>query len=490
MNDLESGNLKQKAAKGIMWKFLDQGGTQVIQFVSGIYIARILSPDDYGLIGMMAVFLGISMAFINSGFKSTLIQKGSSVTQDDFNVVFYFNIVVSLLFYFLIYWSASYIAFFYDEQRLVLIARIISLDLILKSLGMVHQVIYEKKINFKTLTKINLIAILISVFSGIGFAITGFGVWALVAMLISDSMVRTILLWIINKWRPTFTFNYNAFRTLFAIGSKLLFSGILNQISTNIYSIVIGKFFTVTDVGFYSQALKLQRRVGDTIQSSIQSTLFPVQSLIKDDVPRLKNTVRTNVKFTTFLTFPAIIGLMVIAEPFIRLFLTDKWLPSVTYLQILSVAGLFTVITSAIASFIIPLGKFNFTVRFSIFSNILFVLIIAIGIFFKVNLNLLVAGKVLQSFIVLVINTYYSKQFINYRLKDILIDIAPATITSVVMGVVVYTIGGMFSINYGVLILQIVIGSCIYILLNLIFNKAIMKEIFTFLKLYKFFTKL
>lgn len=475
-------NLKQKAAKGLLWRFLDQGGTQIFQFAGGIYIARILSPDDYGLMGMMAVFLGISLAFINSGFKSTLIQKGSSVTQDDLNVVFYFNIIVSLLFYILIYWSAPYIAIFFNEQKLILIARIISLDLILKSLGMVHQVIYEKKINFKTLTKINLIAILISVFLGIGFAITGFGVWALVAMLITDSMIRTILLWIINKWRPTFTFRYSVFKILFASGSKLLLSGILYQVSQNIYSIVIGKFFTVTDVGFYSQARKLQRRVGDTIRYSIQSTLFPVQSLIKDDVPRLKNTVRTNVKFTTFLTFPAIIGLMVIAEPFIKLFLTDKWLPSVSYLQILSVAGLFTVITSAIASFIIPLGKFNFTVRFSIFSNILFLLIIAIGIFLKVNLNLLVAGKALQSFIVLIINIYYSNKFINYSLKEILIDIAAASIISIVMGVVVYIIGFMFSISYGVLILQIIVGASIYFLFNLIFNKAIMKEIFAFIR--------
>ncbi len=266
-------NLKQKAAKGILWKFLDQGGTQLIQFISGIYIARILSPDDYGLVGMMAIFLGISQVFIDSGFKATLIQKGNDITNDDYNVVFYFNLTISIFFYSLIFMGAPKMADFFNEPRLTVVARVLGFNLVLISLGMIHQIIFEKKINFKTLTKINLISIFVSVCSGIGLALVGYGVWALVAMVLVENFVRSLLLWIINKWVPDLSFRLSVFKKLFATGSKLLFAGILQQISMNIFSLVIGRFFTTTDVGFYSQARKLQQRIGDFITYSIQGVL-------------------------------------------------------------------------------------------------------------------------------------------------------------------------------------------------------------------------
>ena len=252
-----TSNLKEKAAKGLVWKFVEQGGTQLIQFVSGIYIARILSPEDYGLVGMMAIFLGISQFFIDSGFRSTLIQKGNDVTNDDYNVVFLFNLFVSIFFYLLIFFGAPLIADFYGEPRLLGVARILGLNLIFISLGIINQTILEKKLNFRTLTKVRLISILFSVVLGIVLAVKNYGVWSLVVMAVLENIVRTALVWIINRWIPNFTFNINTFKELYSNGIKIFIAGISNNISNNLYSLIIGKYFTVQDVGFFSQVPKV-----------------------------------------------------------------------------------------------------------------------------------------------------------------------------------------------------------------------------------------
>jgi len=475
-------NLKEKAAKGIVWKFLDQGGTQLIQFISGIYIARILSPEDYGLVGMLAIFFAISQVFIDSGFKITLIQKGTEVTQDDYNVVFYFNVVISVFFYVIIFISAPSIANFFDEPRLVLIARILGLSMVISSLSIVHYIMFEKKLNFRTITKVRLVAILFSVVVGIGLAIYGYGVWSLVAMMLTEVLIRTLLLWILNKWYPSFSFKHDIFKSLFLKGAKVLFAGILVQLNLNGFSFVIGKFYTTADVGFYSQGRKLQQRIGDFIVYSIYGVMFPVQSLMKDDIPRLRNSVRTNVKITTLIAFPAIIGLIAVADPFVLLFLTEKWMSSVYYIKVLSVAGLFVVLSGSAGSFILSMGKFNLNLFFSVLNTLTLIIIISIGLIFSVSLKLLVLGKILQEAINFGVFVFYSKQIIKYGIIDILKDAFSSFLFSILMGGIVYTIGKLFGFSFSVLAVQVIVGGLIYVLLNYFFNKTMYLEILTFAK--------
>lgn len=470
-------NLKQKAARGLIWKFIEQGGTQLIQFIAGIYIARKLSPEDYGLVGMMAIFLGISQMFIDSGFRATLIQKGTDVTHDHYNVVFLFNLTVSILFYLLIFFLAPVIADFYTEPRLLWVARILGLNLIFLSLSIIHQTILEKKLNFRTLTKIRLVSIFISVVVGIVLAVMNFGVWALVLMTISESFIRTLLVWLINKWLPSFAFNRKIFKELFANGVHIFFAGLLQQISENLYEMVIGKLFTTTDVGFFSQGKKLQRRVGDFINSSIQGVMYPVQTLMKDDIPRLKNALRKNVKVTTLVVLPALMGLMAVAKPFIILFLTEKWLPSVYYLQVLCVSGAIYVIGSAASSFILPLGKFSFFSGFRIFNSALLVVIIVVGILFNVDLKILVLGKIIHEVVNFAVFMYFSEKLIGYRFIDVIVDIYPSLIYSLLMVTIVYLLGYFWGISFIVLLLQVVIGGSLYLVLNYLFNRSMFAEI-------------
>ena len=475
-------NLKERAAKGILWKFLDHGGAQIIQFISGIYIARILSPEDYGLVGMLAIFLGISQMFIDSGFKATLIQKGKEITQIDYNVVFFFNVLVSVVFYIFIYWGAPSISEFYNEPRLINVARILGLNLILMSLGMIHQVIFEKRLNFKTVAKIRILSTLISVVIGVIASIKGIGVWALVLMMISESFIKTLFLWLINKWKPTLNVDISSFKSLFSIGSKLMFAGLLQQISNNIFSLIIGKVFTTADVGFYSQGRKLQQRIGDAITFSIQGVLFPVQSLLKDDLPRLKNAVRKNVKISAFISFPTVIGLVAVAKPFVVVALTEKWLPSVDFIYLLSIAGLFYMIWAGIQSYALPLKKINYIVRFTAFSNLLLVLIIVVGTLLKFDLKMLVAGKILQEFIVLIITVYFSKKFIDYRMNEVIKDIISSALISIIMGAIIYIIGNQLGISLLSLLLQVIFGLGLYLILSYFFNRTILIELISFLK--------
>uniref|UniRef100_UPI0032168ADF lipopolysaccharide biosynthesis protein n=1 Tax=uncultured Draconibacterium sp. TaxID=1573823 RepID=UPI0032168ADF len=470
-------SLKQKAAKGLVWKFLGQGGTQFIQFVSGIYIARILSPEDYGLVGMMAIFLGISQMFVDSGFRATLIQKGNNVTHDDYNVVFIFNISVSLFFYALIYIGAPYIASFYDEPRLLWVARILGINIILLSFTIIHQTILEKRLNFRTLTKIRLVSIFISVIIGVVLAINNFGVWSLVLMIISENLIRVILLWWVNKWIPTLNFDMKIFKELFSKGIQIFVAGILRQFNLNIYAMIIGKYFTTADVGFYSQAKKLQNRIGDFISVSIQGVMYPVQSLMKDDIPRLKNAVRKNVKLTTIIIVPITVGLIVIAKSFILLFLTEKWLSSVYYLQILSIAGLIYILRASVSSFLMALGKFNIVAGLNLFNTIILIFLIIIGIALNLTIQQFVIGKVIQELAGLVAILYYSKRILKYNIIQVLIDIYPAILFSIIMGIVVFFMGSQYNISFIVLTLQVLIGICVYVVLNYFFNRRLYFEI-------------
>jgi len=311
-------------------------------------------------------------------------------------------------------------------------------------------------------------------------AANGFGVWALVAMPLSENLIRTLLLWIINKWRPNFSVSVRSFKELYSVGSKLLFIGILTLVNQNFIPIVIGKLFTISDVGFFSQAQRFQGKVTEFISTPIQGVTLSVQSIIKDDFPRLKNAVRTNVKITALFSFPAIIGFMIIGEPFIKIFLTDKWMPSLFYLQMISLAAVILVLRSATSSYVFPIGKINFMVRMTIFSNVVFLAFLGAVLLFNLGLKILVASTVLHELVVFVVYFYFSRPLIGYKFREVFMDVLPATAFSIIMGILVYLIQIQFGINLIIFFIQIFVGAITYLLLNYLFNKKMFNEILSF----------
>lgn len=470
-------NLKQKTIKGIVWSLFDRGGTQAIQFILGIYLARILMPEDYGLVGMLMIFLIISQIFINGGFGHALIQKGDETTSDDFNTVFYTNVFISLFFYIILYFSAPLIASFYGEPRLTLLTRVLGLLLVIRSFGLIQTTILAKRINFKTTAKINLISALLAGGVAILLAKMGFGVWALVASLMIDSILRTALLWIITKWRPGLVYSIKSLKSIFSFGANMIIIGLVQEINNNLYLLVIGKFFTISDVGFYSNAKKIQERTGNTLVFSIQSVMFSSLSLMKDNLNRFKNALRTNIQFTCLFVFPVLTGLMVIAEPFVTLALTNKWLPSVVYIQLLGIMGIFYSVTSLLKVALTTIGKVTINKNLTLASNLLLAILIITGLVLKQGIIVLVAYRVIWSIIQYIMYIFYTKKIIQYSYKDQMADLLYPFIFSIIMSMIVYLIGETFpEISFLSLATQILSGIIIYIILIKLFhNTAFLK---------------
>lgn len=446
-------NIRQQMLSGLFWSAIERFGTQGIQFIITIIIARILTPADYGLIGMLAIFMAIAQSFVDSGFGSALIQK-QGATDEDFSTIFYFNIFVSTFFYFVLFFAAPLIARFYNQPVLVPISRVMALNIVINSFGLIQNTILTKNINFKTLTKVTILSIIVSGTIGIFMAYKGFGVWALVFQSIGGSFIRTLLLWFFNNWRPVFVFSWNSFKSLFSYGSKLLASGLLNQIFDNIYKLVIGKQYSASDLGFYTQAKRIQEIPVLSSLSILQRVTFPVYATIQDETERLKNAYRKTIKGIIYFNFPLMIGLVVLSPLLVKILLTNKWLPAVPYLQLLCFIGLIYPLSSVNLNILKVKGRTDIFFYLEVTKKV--IIAIAIIITLKMGVLNMVIGQVIASYLCFFLNIYYSGRVINYSVREQLLDIFPYLCISVIMGFVMLM--GVNFLHYSPGPLLIIVG--------------------------------
>ena len=327
-------SLKDKTVKGVIWSSIDRFSAQGIQFVFSILIARLLLPEDYGVIAMLNIFLAVSQTFIDSGFGTALIRKIDR-TETDFSTVFYFNIAVASVFYVILFFCAPAIANFYETPLLESVTKVVALNLIINSLSGIHNAKLSIVIDFKSRAKISIITTLLTGAVGLWMAYAGYGVWTLVVQNLLSSVIRTVMLWIIVRWRPQLVFSWKSFKELFSFGSKLLASALLDTLYNNIYTLVIGKVFSPSTLGVYSKAKNLAQFPSSNITSVLQSVTFPVLSTIQNDEERLSDAYKRFLKLSAFVVFPLMVGLAAVADPFIRIALTDKWANAICLLQIL-----------------------------------------------------------------------------------------------------------------------------------------------------------
>ena len=329
-----SNSLKQVATKGVLWSSIERFSVQGIQFVIMIIMARLLTPEDYGLVGMLTIFLAVSQSLIDSGFSQALIRKQNR-TEVDNSTVFYFNIAVGLALYLLFYISAPWVADFYGLPELSLVMRVVCLGIIFNSLAVVQRALLTVRIDFKTQAKASLIAAVISGMAGIILAYTGFGIWALVCQQLVNLGINTLLLWIFSKWKPMRTYSWKSFRELFSFGSKLLASGLLDTTYNNIYPIVIGKVFSAGDLGHYTRAQQFSVFPSSNITGILQRVTYPVLCSIQNDIDRLRGVYRKFLKLSAYVVFPLMTGLAAVSFPFIRIVLGEKWIFCAVLLQII-----------------------------------------------------------------------------------------------------------------------------------------------------------
>lgn len=476
---MKEESLRKKTVKGVMWSAIDRFSTQGIQFAFSILIARLLMPSDYGVIAMLGVFLAVSQTFIDSGFGTALVQK-SNRTETDFSTVFYFNIVVAVLFYVLLWFSSPYIALFYNIPMLKDVTRVVALTLIFSALGGIQSTKLSIAINFKTRALISLISALSTGCVGLYMAYSGYGAWALVFQMVFSSLLNTILLWCFVRWIPKLVFSWQSFKQLFSFGSKLLASAFLETIYNNIYTLIIGKVYSSSALGFYSRASGLAQYPSSNITSVLQGVTFPVLCSIQNDEKRLADTYKMFIRMSAFIIFPLMIGLAVVADPFIRIVLTDKWEGTIYLLQIVCFSMMWYPIHAINLNILQVKGRSDYFLKLEILKKILGVIVLYITV--PLGVVAMCYGNVVFSCLALLLNTYYTKRLMRYGFINQMKDLFHILIHSLVMGVIVLFVIHFIDIMWIKLLVGILVGGIYYVVGAYIMRFEELKEVLSIIK--------
>lgn len=468
-------SLRSKTLQGLFWSFLERIGQQGIQFIILIILARLLLPEQFGLIAMLTIFMAIAQTFINSGFGQALIQKKDTTHIDECSI-FYFNILVSFLAAGLLCLAAPWISAFYDQPLLTPLTRVLSLNLIINAFGLVQTTLLTKHIDFKTQLKVSMIATFLSGTIGVTMAFKGFGVWSLVAQSLCSNLFRTALLWFFNTWRPSLVFSPRVLREMFGFGSRLLVAGLSDTIFQNIYLVVIGKLFSPAALGFYSRAKAIQQIPTANFSSIISRVAFPVFSTIQDDSNRLKGGMRKAVTTMAFVNFPLMIGLALVAKPLVLVLLTEKWAPCIPYLQLLCVVGMLWPLHVINLNVLVAIGRSDLLLWLEVLKKI--IIVISIVVTYRWGIIAMIYGQIVVSVICYYLNSYYTGKLINYPIKEQVFDFAPYLAMSAVMGIGVYSVQLLvFSSNVALLVSQISIGVVAYCVLCICFRLGAFMEL-------------
>ena len=400
-----------------------------------IIMARILTPEDYGLVGMLAIFIAVSQSLIDSGFSQALIRKQDR-SEIDNSTVFYFNLGVGAILYLILFFSAPFIASFYNEPQLVPITRIIGLSLVFNSLVVVQRALLTINLDFKTQAKASFVGVIISGAIGITMAYTGFGVWAIVWQQISNLAAVTVLLWILSRWKPIWAYSWKSFRELFSFGSKLLASGLLDTIFRNLYLIVIGKFFKASDLGYYTRAHQFTDFASSNITGIFQRVTYPVLCTIQDDDARLSDVYRRLLRTSAFIIFPLMTGMAAVAKPMVISFLTEKWLFSAILIQILCFSQMWYPVHAINLNLLQVKGRSDLFLKLEIIKKALTVIVLCITL--PMGLIPLCIGTIFSSIIALIINTHYTGKLIHLGFFKQMKDLLPTLLLSLAVGGIVY----------------------------------------------------
>lgn len=448
-------NLKKKAISGVSWSAIDTLANSGITFLVGIILARLLSPAEFGLIGMITVFIAVSNSIVESGFSSALIRKVEA-QRIDYNTVFYINLFLGILLYIILFFCAPAISRFFKEPILISITRVMGSILIINAFGIVQRTLLVKEVDFKTQTKVSLIASLISGVIGIGMAVKGFGVWSLVGQQISRQALNSIFLWVFNAWRPVLEFSKKSFQELFSFGSKLLVSGLIDTIYRNIYFLIIGKYYSAVQLGQYTRADQFNSIFSSNLTTAVQRVSYPILCSIQDDAERLKLTYQRVIKSTMLVTFACMLGLAAIAKPLILVLIGQKWLPAVAFLQIICFAGMLYPLHAINLNMMMVKGRTDLFLRLEIIKKVIAVIPIGLGIYYGIEFMLW--GSVFVSLAAYFLNSYYAAMLINYSTWSQIKDISPAFLVSVLVAATMWSIT---LLNYSIWItlpLQCVLG--------------------------------
>lgn len=452
-------NTTTKIISGLIWKLLESSGAQGIQFLIQLILARLLLPEDYGLLALMTIFISVANVFVQSGFSTALIQR-KDVEEADFSSVFYISLLLAFILYLILFFSAPLIAAFYEEPALVSVLRVFSLTLFFGAANAVQSAVVSRTMQFKRFFFSSLGAALISGLFGIALAYNGAGIWALVIQQLVSSATITLILWFTVNWRPRRLFSISRVRILFSFGWKILLSGLLNVLYANLRGLVIGKVYHPSILGYYNRANQFPNLIIANISGSMSSVLLPVMSASQENRQQVRNMTRRSIITSSFLIFPIMMGLAVCAKPIVRLLLTDRWLPSVPFIYLFCLAYAFFPMHTANLEAVNALGRSDIFLKIEVIKQAFSLAALFISIPF--GIVAMVAAEPVLSFLCTFINAYPAKKLLDYSWSDQCKDLLPSLILTLAMGAVIYPIEWIGLNDFPTLALQILAGLFFY----------------------------
>ena len=451
----------------LVWRIMERCGAQGVRLIVELVLARILMPDDYGVIALVTVFIEILNVFVDSGLGSALIQK-RNVDNIDYSTVFYFNIGLSVFLYILLFFSAPFISNFLGKSELTIILRVLGIQLIISGLKNIQQAYVSKTMQFKRFFYATLGGTVGSAIIGIVMAYKGFGVWALVTQHLVNTFVDTFILWITVKWRPQMVFSIERLKKMYSFGWKLLASSLLDRFYSEIRQIIIGKMYSTSDLAYYDRGKKIPYLLISNINGSIDNVLMPVMSDEQDNETRLREMVRRSIKISIYVMAPLMMGLTFMAEPLVRLVITEKWLPCIPYMRVFCIMYIFYPIHTANLNAIKALGRSDVFLKLEVIKKIMGTILLLSSMWFGVMA--MAYSFLLESFLGQIINSWPNRKLLNYKYVEQIVDILPCLFLSFFMGIIVYAITFLGFNDLLTILLQFCVGTIVYICCSILFK--------------------
>lgn len=453
-------NLKQNVFSNVIWRFAERTGAQLVGFIVSIVLARILSPSDYGIVALVSVFTTIMQVFVDTGLGNALIQK-KDADDVDFSTVFYTNIAFCLVLYLIIFISAPLIAKLYNNEALTAVTRVLGLTIVISGVKNVQQAYVSRKMIFKKFFFATLVGTIGAGGLGITLAINGAGVWALVAQQIFNLTVDTIILWITVKWRPKKFFSFTRLKELFSYGWKLLVSSIIDTVYNNVRQLIIGKFYSSSDLAYYNKAKQFPELIVNNVNTSIDSVLLPTMSREQENKEKVRTMTRRAIKTSIYIMAPLMMGLAFTANNVIKILLTDKWSASVPYLIVFAITYMFWPVHTANLNAIKAMGRSDLFLKLEIIKKAVGVILLLLT--FRISVWAMALSFLISGVISQIINAWPNRKLLNYSYLQQFKDILPSIVLAVVMGIIVYLINFLRLPTLVTLIIQIILGAIIYI---------------------------
>ncbi|MGM0589733.1 MAG: lipopolysaccharide biosynthesis protein [Bacteroidota bacterium] len=454
----------------MLWSSVHRFGTMAITFITNLVLARLLTPEDFGIIGMIMVFIALSETFVDGGFASALIQK-KRPTEKDYSTIFYWNLFVSMVLFLLLYLLAPSIERFYEMESLAEILQVLGIILIINAFNIIQFNKLNKQINFKKVANIFIAAGTLGGAIGISLAYMGFGVWSLVAKMLADRFFQSIFLWSTSSWRPSFIFSKKSIKELFGYGSYMLMTNLLIRGYDNLLALIIGKLFSADQLGYYVQAEKMRSIPVKGLSAVVNQVTFPVYAELQDDIDRLVQGLRKSLKAITYVNFPLMVILIIIAKPLILFLFTEKWAQSILYFQILAAGGMVYSLNTVNNNVFKSLGESRLYFIVLLFKRITGITMILVGSIY--GLVGMLVGVVINNYLSFFIGMYYSSKLSGYKVLNQLGDVYRSYLLSIFVGLIVYVLMSFIGLGF---LYDILIGTSLYVFVYFIISHVFKLE--------------